>query len=303
MKLAVIGLGRMGMGIARRLLAHGHEVVVYDIDPTVVGQAVAAGATGTDSLEAAIENLDDTPRFVWVMLPAGEQVSGTLQTLALLLEEGDVIMEGSDSYYKQSMEHAAKLSYKGIHMLDVGVGGGVWGDEYGFNLMVGGDEEAFAMATPIFEALAPVDGFHLVGLSGAGHFVKMAHDGIEYGIMQSIAEGFELMATKDEFSLDLAALADLWGKGSTIRSWLLELAGKALEEDANLDWVEPYVEDTDGGRWAVQEAVDLEVPLPVISLSLQMRYHSRQRDSYAARLLAALRKQSREHTIHKIKGE
>ena len=260
-------------------------------------QAVAAGAAGVDTLEAAIEKLDSKPRFVWVMLPAGEQVSATLQTLAVLLGEGDIIIEGSASYYKLSMEHAAKLSYKGIHMLDVGVGGGVWGEEYGFNLMVGGDEEAFDSATPIFEALAPSEGFRLVGLSGAGHFVKMAHNGIEYGMMQSIAEGFELMATKDEFALDLTALANLWGRGSTIRSWLLELAGKALEDDANLDWVEPYVEDTGEGCWAAHEALDLEVPLPIITLSLQMRYRSRQKDSYAARLLAALRKQFGEHTI------
>ncbi|MBN1430093.1 MAG: decarboxylating 6-phosphogluconate dehydrogenase [Anaerolineae bacterium] len=295
MKLAVVGLGRMGMGIARRLIAYGHEVLAYDIDPDTVKQAVAAGAAGADSLEAAIGKLDNTPRFVWLMLPAGEQVSATLQTLALLLSEGDIIIEGGNSHYRQSMERATMLSYKGIHMLDVGVSGGVQGEESGFNLTVGGEEEAFDVTTPIFEALAPAEGFRLVGSSGAGHFVKMAHDGIEYGMMQSIAEGFELMEAKEEFDLDLSALANLWCKGSTICSWLLDLAGKALEDDTNLDWVEPYVEDTGEGCWAAQEALDLEIPLPIITLSLQMRYRSRQKDSYAARLLAALHKQFMTH--------
>lgn len=297
MRLAVVGLGQMGMGIARRLIAYGHEVVAYDIDPDVMKQAEAAGAIGATSLEEAVGSLGGGSCFVWMMLPAGEQVASTLQTLAILLGEGDIIVEGGNSYYKDSMERAARLSYKGIHMLDVGVSGGAWGEEVGFNLMVGGDQEAFDAAVPLFEALAPAGGFQLVGPSGAGHFAKLAHNGIEYGIMQSIAEGFELMAAKSEFELDLAALASLWNNGSTIRSWLMELTGKALEDDPDLDWVEPSLEDAGEGRWAAQEALDLEVPLPIIALSLQMRFRSRQKDSFGTRLLAALRSKFGEQTV------
>lgn len=289
MKLAMVGLGKMGMGIARRLISHGHEVVAYDIDPDVLRKAEAAGAIGVASLEQAVESLDGSPRFLWLMLPAGDQVAATLQTLAFLLGEGDIIVEGGNSYYKETMERAARLSYKGIHMLDVGVSGGIWGEENGYNLMVGGDEEAFGEVSPIFEALAPSGGFELVGPSGAGHFAKLAHNGIESGIMQSVAEGFELMAAKSEFSFDLAALARLWNNGSTIRSWLMELASKALEDDPDLDWVEPYVDDAGEGRWAAEEALDLEVPLPIITMSVQMRFRSRQKDSYGTRLLSALR--------------
>lgn len=302
MRLAVVGLGRMGMGIAQRLIAHGHEVVAYDIDPDVMRQAQAAGAIGAASLEEAVGALGGAPRLVWTMLPAGDQVASTLQTLAVLLDESDIIVEGGNSYYKESMERAARLSYKGIHMLDVGVSGGVWGEEHGYNLMVGGEQDAFDAAAPVFEALAPAGGFQLIGPSGAGHFAKLAHNGIEYGIMQSIAEGFELMAAKSEFGLDLAALGRLWNNGSTIRSWLMELASRALEDDPDLDWAEPYVEDTGEGRWAVQEALDLEVPLPIIALSLQMRFRSRQKDSFGARLLAALRNKFGEHTVHHRSG-
>lgn len=303
MRLAVVGLGQMGMGIARRLIAYGHQVVAYDIDPDVMKQAEAAGAMGATSLEEAVGRLEGGPRFVWMMLPAGEQVASTLQKLAVLLGESDIIVEGGSSYYRESMERAARLSYKGIRMLDVGVSGGVWGEEQGFNLMVGGDQAAFDAAAPLFEALAPAGGFQLVGPSGAGHFAKLAHNGIEYGIMQSIAEGFELMSAKSEFDLDLAALAHLWNNGSTIRSWLIELAGKALEDDPDMDWVEPYAEDAGEGRWAAQEALDLEVPLPIIALSLQMRFRSRQKDSFGVRLLSALRNKFDEHTVHHRSGE
>jgi 6-phosphogluconate dehydrogenase len=302
MKLAVIGLGKTSLCVVRRLIARGHEVKAYDSDPDAARQVEDLGLVAADSLGATIEQLDGEPRFVWIMLPAGERVSATLQTLALLLKEDDVIMECSGSYYKQSMERATMLSYKGIHMLDVGVSGGAQGEHDGFNLMVGGDEQAFDRAAPIFQELASADGYRLVGPSGAGHYAQMVHHGIEYGMMQSIVEGFELMSSKDEFDFDLAAMAQLWNCGSTIRSRLLELAGRALEADANLDWVEPEPEDTGGGCWAVQEALEMEVPLPVITLSLQTRYRSQQKHSYAARLLAALRGQYDEPVAATQKG-
>ncbi len=291
MKLAMIGLGKMGFAMTQRLIDHGHEVVVHDIDPEAVSRATGLGAIPADSLEQLVDLLDASPRIVWVMIPAGEPVAVTVQNLAQLLDEDDIILDGGNSNYQQSMERATMLRYKGLHMLDVGVSGGIWGLENGFNLAVGGDEEVFALVEPVFLALAPVDGYHLIGPSGAGHFVNMIHNGIEYGMMQAVAEGFAVIAAKEEFDVDLAALAHLWENGSVIRSWLLELAGNVYQEDPNLDWVEPYVPDTGEGRWTVQESIDLGVPLPVITLALQMRFISQQEDSHSVRLLAALRSQ------------
>ncbi len=303
MKLAMVGLGKMGMGMTRRLLAHQQQVVAYDVNPDAAKAAESAGAVGVSTLEAAVAALDAKPRLVWLMLPAGDITSTALQQLALLLGEGDIVIEGGNSNYKQSIERATMLRYKGISMLDVGVSGGIWGEANGFNLMAGGEEDAFNAVAPILKALAPENGFRRVGPSGAGHFVKMVHNGIEYGMMQAIAEGFELMQAKHEFGIDLAELSKLWTNGSVVRSWLLELAGRALEDDANLDWVEPYVEDSGEGRWTVQEGIDLAVPLPVITLSLQARFRSRQKDSYSARLLAALRNQFGGHAVHQKQGQ
>jgi 6-phosphogluconate dehydrogenase len=299
MKIAMIGLGKMGMGITRRLIAKGHQVVAFDLNPDAVKSAQEVGAAPAESLASAVGQLDGTARIVWLMLPAGDVTGTALQELAPLLDQGDIVIDGGNSNYKLSMERAGMLRYRGIDMLDVGVSGGIWGESVGFNLMVGGSEAAFDAVKPILEALAPQDGYGYVGPSGAGHYVKMVHNGIEYGMMESLAEGFELMAAREEFGIDLAALSRLWTNGSVIRSWLLELAGNALTEDANLDWVEPYVEDTGEGRWTVQEGIDLSVPLPAITLSLQMRFRSRQTDSYAARLLAALRNQFGGHSVHR----
>jgi 6-phosphogluconate dehydrogenase len=299
MKLAMIGLGKMGFAMTQRLIDHGHEVVVHDIDPEAVSRAAGLGAIPADSLEQLVDLLDASPRIVWVMVPAGEPVAVTVQNLAQLLDEGDIILDGSNSNYQQSMERATMLRYKGLHMLDVGVSGGIWGLENGFNLAVGGDEEVFALVEPVFLALAPVGGYRLIGPSGAGHFVNMVHNGIEYGLMQAIAEGFALIAAKEEFDIDLAALAHLWENGSVIRSWLVELAGNVYQEDPNLDWVEPYVPDTGEGRWTVKESIDLGVPLPVIALALQMRFISQQEDSHSARLLAALRSQFGGHEVRR----
>lgn len=288
MKLAMIGLGRMGMGMTRRLLAGQHTVVAYDVDEERVGQAEEAGAVAAYSLEEMVGKLDESPRVVWVMLPSDDPVVLSLQELVTLLGEGDIIVEGGNSHYKETIERATMLRYRGIHMLDVGVSSGVWGEHYGYNLAVGGEESAFQAVTPVLEALAPENGYGYVGPSGAGHFVAMVHNGIRQGTMQAIAEGFELLAAKPEFDLDPAALGRLWSNGSAIRSWLLELAANALEEDPNLDWVEPYVPAVEEEHWAVMEATALSVPLPVLTLALQTRFRSRQEESYTARLLAAL---------------
>jgi len=297
MKVALIGLGKMGLAMARRLLAQGHQVVGYDLDPQAAEQAAAVGVATADTLEGAVALLEETPRLIWLMLPAGEAVGATLQRLVMLLGEGDIVVEGGNSHYRESQERAKMLRFKGIYMLDVGVSGGIWGEQNGFNLMVGGAEEAFQAVEPLFAALAPPGGYALVGPSGAGHFVKMVHNGIEYGILEALAEGFELLAAKQEFGLDLAALCDLWEHGSVIRSWLLELTGRILTADPTLDWVAPYVEDTGEGRWMVQEGIDLSVPLPAITLALQMRFRSRQESSFAARMVAALRAEFGGHAV------
>jgi 6-phosphogluconate dehydrogenase len=299
MKLAMVGLGKMGMGLARRLVAGGHQVVGFSRTPDTVREAEGYGVIPAFSLEEAVNKLDTSPRIVWLMLPAGETISTTLQQLVALLGGGDIVVEGGNSHYKQSIERATMLRYKGIHMLDAGVSGGIWGLENGFNLMIGGDENAYETLVPIFETLAPPGGYQRVGPSGAGHFAKMVHNGIEYGMMEAIAEGFEILAAKEEFGFDLEALSRLWMNGSVIRSWLLELTGNVLEEDPALDWVEPYVVDSGEGRWTVIEAIDLDVPLPVITLALQMRFRSRQDNSYAARLLAALRNQFGGHAVRR----
>lgn len=298
MKLGMIGLGKMGMGITERLVQKGHTVIGYDLLPEIVQQAVSKGAGGAASLPELIASLD-TPRIVWVMVPAGDPVGAILQQLAGLLGEGDIIIEGGNSHYKDTVERATMLRYKGIRLLDAGVSGGVWGLVNGFNLMVGGEEEAFSVVEPIFKDLAVEGGQMLVGDSGAGHFVKMIHNGIEYGMMQAYAEGLELIRAKKEYGIDLGKLSRLWMNGSVIRSWLLELAGNALEEDPNLDWVSDSVMDSGEGRWTVVEAIDLAVPIPVISLALQVRFRTRMSDRFSARLLSALRNQFGGHTVRR----
>lgn len=299
MKLAMIGLGKMGANMVARLLQHGHEVVAFDLAPDAVEAVKKQGAIGASSLEDAVDKLDKQPRIIWMMIPSGNPVTVTVQELAGLLEEDDILIDGGNSNYQDSMERAQQLSYKGIYMLDVGVSGGIWGLTEGFNLMAGGDRDAFQRVEPILKSLAADNGYAYIGPSGAGHFVKMVHNGIEYGMMESIAEGFELISAKEEFDVDLAALARLWQHGSVVRSWLLELAGNAYEDDARLEWIEPYVPDSGEGRWTVSESLDLAIPVPVIALALQMRFRSRQPDSHAARLLAALRNQFGGHAVRR----
>ena len=300
MELGMIGLGRMGGNMARRLLKGGHRIVAYDFAPEAVQALVRDGAVGASSLADLVEQLK-TPRAVWVMVPSGEPAENTVKAVADLLSQGDAIIEGGNSNYKDSVRRAATLLEKGIHFLDAGTSGGIWGLEEGYSLMVGGDKKSFQRLEPIFQTLAPAPdrGYGHVGPAGAGHFVKMVHNGIEYGLMQAYAEGFELMQAKEEFNFDLASIAELWRYGSVVRSWLLDLTSAALQEDPTLEGLEAYVEDSGEGRWTVQESIDLGVPLPVIALSVQARFRSRQERPFGARLLAALRNQFGGHAVRK----
>jgi len=300
MEIGMIGLGRMGSNMARRLLDGGHRVVVYDPIKEATEALVAQGATGSVSITNLVEKLAP-PRAIWLMVPSGEPTESTIDTVAAELSQGDVVIDGGNSNYKDSVRRASALLEKGINFLDAGTSGGIWGLKEGYCLMVGGDIEAFHRMEPIFRTLAPSlqDGYGHVGPSGAGHFVKMVHNGIEYGLMQAYAEGFELMQAKREFNLDLPQIAEIWRYGSVVRSWLLDLAAAALKEDPKLESIQPYVEDSGEGRWTVQESIDLAVPAPVMALSLQARFRSRQEQPYGAKLLAALRQQFGGHRVKK----
>jgi 6-phosphogluconate dehydrogenase len=300
MEIGMIGLGRMGSNMARRLMDGSHRVVVYDPIKEATEALVAQGATGSVSITNLVEKLAP-PRAIWLMVPSGEPTESTIDTVAAELSQGDVVIDGGNSNYKDSVRRASALLEKGINFLDAGTSGGIWGLKEGYCLMVGGDIEAFHRMEPIFRTLAPSlqDGYGHVGPSGAGHFVKMVHNGIEYGLMQAYAEGFELMQAKREFNLDLPQIAEIWRYGSVVRSWLLDLAAAALKEDPKLESIQPYVEDSGEGRWTVQESIDLAVPAPVMALSLQARFRSRQEQPYGAKLLAALRQQFGGHSVKK----
>jgi len=301
MEIGMIGLGRMGSNMTRRLLDGDHRVVVYDPNKKAVEALVALGAKGSVSIPDLVGSLD-TPRAIWLMVPSGEPTENTVHDLAAQLSPGDVVIDGGNSNYKDSMRRAAVLAEKGLIFLDVGTSGGVWGLKEGYCLMVGGDSEAFRRLEPIFQTLAPSpqQGYGYVGPSGAGHFVKMVHNGIEYGLMQSYAEGFELMQAKQEFNLDLKHIAEIWRYGSVVRSWLLDLVAAALQKDPRLESIQGYVEDSGEGRWTVQESIDLAVPAPVITLALQARFRSRQGQPFGDRLLAALRQQFGGHAVKKV---
>jgi 6-phosphogluconate dehydrogenase len=295
MELGLIGLGRMGGNIARRLLRDGHRVVVIDRDPAPAQVLKAEGAEPAETLAALVAALKP-PRHVWIMVPSGAPVTQTIESLAPLLEKGDCMIDGGNSNYHDSVARAQALAAQGLHFLDVGTSGGVWGLENGFCLMIGGERKVFARIEPVFKSLAPVDGYAYMGDAGAGHFVKMVHNGIEYGLLQAYAEGFEMLEASP-YDLDLRAISGLWNQGSVVRSWLLELTQLALEEDPKLSSIRGYVEDSGEGRWTVQEAVDLGVPATVLAHSLFARFRSRQDDSYGARLIAALRKQFGGHAV------
>ena len=300
MEIGMIGLGRMGGNMVQRLLRGGHRVVAYDRSEEAVQASEAEGAVGSASLRGLVQKLT-SPRAVWLMVPAGEPTEMTIDSLIPLLSPGDALLDGGNSNYKDALRRGEKLRKLGLHFLDVGTSGGIWGLKEGYSLMIGGEEEVFRRLEPIFQTLAPAPdkGYGYVGPSGAGHFVKMVHNGIEYGLMQAYAEGFELMQAKGEFGLDLAQIAHMWQYGSVVRSWLLDLTAAALEENPTLDDLQAYVEDSGEGRWTVQESIELAVPAPVIALSLQARFRSRQEQAFGARLLAALRNQFGGHAVRK----
>jgi 6-phosphogluconate dehydrogenase len=301
MDIAMLGLGRMGGNMARRLLKGGHRVVGYNRSADVTHEIEAeAGLTPALSLTEVVKLLP-APRPIWLMLPAGRATEETIERLIPLLSEGDIIIDGGNTLYKDDIRRAAMLASKGINYVDAGTSGGIWGLKEGYSLMIGGETETVVFLTPIFETLAPDpdQGWGHVGPHGAGHYVKMVHNGIEYGMMQAYAEGFEIMRSKKELGLDLAQIAHIWQRGSVVRSWLLDLAADALDKDPDLSTVAAWVEDSGEGRWTVFESIDLDVPAPVITASLQARFVSRHQDNYAAKLLAAMRNEFGGHAIKK----
>jgi 6-phosphogluconate dehydrogenase len=300
MELAMVGLGKMGLNMATRLARGGHRVIGYARTPATVDEAIKLGAEGAHSLEEVVSKLK-APRAIWLMIPAGKVTHEAVEHLSTLLSEGDIVIDGGNSNYKDSVLHAAMLEPKGIEFVDCGTSGGIWGLTEGYSLMIGGKGEVVAKLRPIFETLAPGPdkGWGHVGPHGAGHYVKMVHNGIEYGMMQAFAEGFSILKAKKEFAMDMAQISHIWQHGSVVRSWLLDLAARALDEDTDLKDIKPWVADSGEGRWTVFESIDLDVPAPVITLSLQMRFASRDEENYTARMLAALRNQFGGHAIKK----
>ena len=298
MELAMIGLGRMGANMAERLVRGGHTVRGYDPGDAARQQAEARGIVPHANLQNAVAALP-TPRVVWLMVPAGQVVDDTIAQLRPLLAAGDTVIDGGNSHYKDTQRRGAQLAEAGIHYIDCGTSGGVWGLAEGYSLMIGGDADAVARLQPVFATLAPTPqtGWGHVGPSGAGHFAKMIHNGIEYGMMQAYAEGFAILKHKQAMDFDLGALAEIWRHGSVVRSWLLDLTADALKKNPQMDGIAPYVADSGEGRWTVAEAIDLNVSAPVITLSLLERLRSRDDDSYADKLLAAMRNEFGGHAV------
>jgi len=297
MQLGFVGLGRMGLNMVTRLTRGGHQVVAYDRSVEAVARAGTAGARGADSLDALVAALT-LPRSVWVMVPAGDPTESTVSALAGLLTPGDVIIDGGNTNFHDDVRRAQALSAKRLNYVDAGTSGGIWGLQEGFCLMVGGKADVCKRLEPIFLTLAPADGYLHVGDHGAGHYVKMIHNGIEYGLMQAYAEGFELMH-ESPYKVDLGAVAALWNHGSVVRSWLLELAARALAEDRDLSDLQGYVEDSGEGRWTLNEAIERGVPLPALTAAVFTRFRSRDNNPFAERLLAALRNQFGGHPVKK----
>lgn len=297
MQIAIAGLGRMGFNMAKRLLQGGHDVVAWNRSPEKVEEIVREGAKGAYSLEE-LTGMLQSPKTVWLMLPAGKVTDSAIEKLATILEPGDIIVDGGNSFYRDDLRRKQHLDNFGIHYMDVGVSGGIWGLKEGYCLMAGGDMEIFHRLKPLFQTLAQPEGYMYCGECGAGHFVKMAHNGIEYGMMAAYGEGFSILkASPYGSNLDLAAVAHLWNKGSVVRSWLLELAESAFIKDHDLESVQGYVEDSGEGRWTVQQAIDSGVPAPVLAAALFQRFRSRMLDSFSDKLLAALRNEFGGHAI------
>jgi 6-phosphogluconate dehydrogenase len=291
MRIAMIGLGRMGMNMARRLLGGGHEVVAYNRSAEKIEEIVTEGAIGAFSMEEIIRHLEP-PRIAWLMLPAGHVVDDHIQTLSAMLSPGDILIDGGNSYFKDDIRRAKILAERKIHYLDAGVSGGIWGLRVGYCTMVGGDRDIFNKITPILETLAPKNGYLYCGKIGAGHFVKMVHNGIEYGMMQAYGEGFEILSASEYAEgFDYGDIAQLWNQGSVIRSWLLELAENAFRKENDLSDIRGTVQDSGEGRWTVLQAVETGVPAEVITISLMRRFRSRQQDPCTERVLAALRRE------------
>jgi 6-phosphogluconate dehydrogenase len=300
MEIGMIGLGRMGGNMAERLIRGGHRVVGYDRDPDALQAAQQRGMGTASTLEELASKLA-APRAVWAMVPSGAPTEATLSALAQVLERGDLVVDGGNNNYKDTMRRGAELQRAGIQMVDAGVSGGILGLNEGYSLMVGGSEDDVKRVEPIFRTLAPTPelGYGHVGPLGAGHFVKMVHNGVEYGLMEAYAEGFELLEAKERFNLNLPQIAQIWCHGSVIRSRLLEFTVDALREDPALETIQPYVEDSGEGRWAVEESMELSIPLPVISIALQARFRSRQEQPFGFKLLAAMRQQFGGHAVRK----
>jgi 6-phosphogluconate dehydrogenase len=298
MELGMVGLGRMGANMAERLVRGGHGVIGYARRPESVQRVVEKGASGAGSLGDLAEKLK-TPRSIWLMVPAGPTIDGVIDELLPLLGKNDIIIDGGNSNYKDTIRRAERLAAAGLEMVDVGTSGGVWGLTEGYSMMVGGAGKAVERLRPALETLAPAPdkGWGHVGPNGAGHFVKMVHNGIEYGLMEAYAEGFSLLKKKSEFGLDLHQVAEIWRYGSVVRSWLLDLIAEPLKSNPEMEGIAPYVADSGEGRWTVQETIDIDVPAPVIALSLYQRFRSRDRESFADRLLAALRNQFGGHAF------
>jgi 6-phosphogluconate dehydrogenase len=299
MELGMVGLGRMGANMVERLVRGGHRVVGYDRDPGAVARVTSAGGGGADSLPALAGKLSQKPRAIWIMVPSGAPVDDTIAALIPHLTKGDILIDGGNSNYKDTQRRAASVKSQGFQFVDVGTSGGIWGLKEGYSMMVGGDKPSVDALRPLLETLAPGKdlGWGHVGPSGSGHFVKMVHNGIEYGMMQAYAEGFAVLKKKNEFGLDMHQISEIWRSGSVVRSWLLDLLSLALKDNPEMAGIAPYVSDSGEGRWTVAEAIDLDVPAPVITLSLLQRLTSRDTDSYSDKLLAAMRNQFGGHAI------
>jgi 6-phosphogluconate dehydrogenase len=297
MQLAMVGLGRMGGNMVERLMRHGHKLVVYDRSDEAMAKYERLGASPAADLAALVRALE-TPRVIWIMVPAGDPVDQTIATLVPALSPGDIIIDGGNSNFHDTIRRGMQLASSKLELIDSGTSGGVWGLENGYCLMVGGTDAAVAHCEPIFTALAPENGYAHVGPIGSGHYVKMVHNGIEYGLLQAYAEGYEILHASKIFpGLDLKQISEVWQHGSVVRSWLNELAASAFARDASLGDLKGWVADSGEGRWTVQEAIDLDVPAPVITLSLQARFRSRQSDSFGAKVIAALRNEFGGHAV------
>jgi len=297
MEIGFIGLGKMGMNMVTRLQRDRHRVVVYDRTAELIKQAEGQGCVGASSLAELVSKLA-TPRALWVMVPSGAPTEETVRAVAALLQAGDVIIDGGNTRFHDDVRRAAELKKKSIHYIDAGTSGGVWGLKLGYCLMIGGEKDVVMRLEPIFKTLAPENGWAYVGSHGAGHYVKMVHNGIEYSMMQGYAEGFELMS-KSDYNLDLAKIADLWMHGSVVRSWLLELAAGALKQDPKLEGLKGYVPDSGEGRWMILDAIEKDVPVPTLTTALFTRFRSRQEQSFAEKMLAALRNAFGGHAVRR----